>query len=572
VEERHGWALTQSHDKVQELRQELDDEKYGHLLRQEALSLRLSNQKQKGKECLQEAEKKQQSLHDKVVAADLNYKDLERQLRGVTSEANKAVRKCETLEASMIALEKELAAKCGELERTNENYEEANKEMGRLSRQVKNMEKELTKKGDLIDAQTKKATLQERALNSKLENATDRVEKYKAEVKGAERRRELCEQELKEVIAEQRHTINMLETNLDTLGKGMEEYKRKAKRREVQLEQQLNLSTKEAMKASSDGETAEAKLEELLHERRECIDIRESGMRGNPVNDKFARHVRALLASGASASATLKQLSLNARFFLNDEDYSQFVDDMPKLRWFQYQREGLGLESYLYTLTRVAKCDRVLQWGFDETSLDGVATLNQWARIKEGEDLHIVMLECTGLLVGSTASKVAEHVRLQWERGQEAIAMLREELGVMADEVVPLVNGGISLSKLGGVMHDTCNCANAIARRVRVLRDNSGKDLYGAEEWKRMTKEEHAWCDYFCGNHSCNVQFDAFSRLYEAYIKKKLGASLEAARAKSGGRVRVEPSGDALLRTICKLTHIGPKQYAKGQILLFIGH
>jgi hypothetical protein len=34
--------------------------------------------------------------------------------------------------------------------------------------------------------------------------------------------------------------------------------------------------------------------------------------------------------------------------------------------------------------------------------------------------------------------------------------MLREELGAMADQFVPLVKGGISLSKLGGVMHDTC--------------------------------------------------------------------------------------------------------------------
>ncbi len=68
-------------------------------------------------------------------------------------------------------------------------------------------------------------------------------------------------------------------------------------------------------------------------------------------------------------------------------------------------------------------------------------------------------------------------------------------------------------------MHDTCNCANVIARRVRVLRNDSGKDLYGEEEWKRMAKEEHAWRDYFCGNHSRNLQFDAFGRLYEAYIK-----------------------------------------------------
>ncbi len=212
--------------------------------------------------------------------------------------------------------------------------------------------------------------------------------------------------------------------------------------------------------------------------------------------------------------------------------------DMPKIRWFQYQREGLGLESYLYTLTGIAKCDQVLQWGFDETSLDKVATLNQWVWIKEGDDLHIVTLECAGLLVGSTASKVAEHVRLHWERGQEAIVMLHEELGEIANQFVPLVNGGISLSKLGGIIHDnTCNCANAIARRVRVLRDDSGEDLFGDEEWKRMAKEEHVWCDYFCGNHLRNVQFGAFSRLYEAYIKRKLGVGLEAARLKSGGCV-----------------------------------
>jgi hypothetical protein len=35
-------------------------------------------------------------------------------------------------------------------------------------------------------------------------------------------------------------------------------------------------------------------------------------------------------------------------------------------------------------------------------------------------------------------------------------------------------------------------------------------------------------------------------------------------RAKTGGRVRVEPGGDAFIRSICKLTHVGPKQYAKG--------
>ncbi len=57
--------------------------------------------------------------------------------------------------------------------------------------------------------------------------------------------------------------------------------------------------------------------------------------------------------------------------------------------------------------------------------------------------------------------------------------------------------------------------------------------------------------------------------MYEAYIKRQLGPALETARVKSGGRVRVEASGEALLRTICKLTHIGPKQYAKGRTTYF---
>ena len=42
----------------------------------------------------------------------------------------------------------------------------------------------------------------------------------------------------------------------------------------------------------------------------------------------------------------------------------------------------------------------------------------------------------------------------------------------------------------------------------------------------------------------------------ESYIKEKLGPELEAVRVKAGGRVRVEPGGDAFIRTICKLTHI----------------
>ena len=42
------------------------------------------------------------------------------------------------------------------------------------------------------------------------------------------------------------------------------------------------------------------------------------------------------------------------------------------------------------------------------------------------------------------------------------------------------------------------------------------------------------------------------------------GPDFELAKSRSGFRLRIEPSGESLLRSICKLTHVGPKQYAKG--------
>ncbi len=104
-------------------------------------------------------------------------------------------------------------------------------------------------------------------------------------------------------------------------------------------------------------------------------------------------------------------------------------------------------------------------------------------------------------------------------RTHPAITMLREQLGAEADTFVPVVNGGINLSKLCGVMHNTCHAANAIARTVRVLRDESGRALYGAEEWGRMIGDhEREWLDFLCGNHSRNLHFDAYLRLFASYI------------------------------------------------------
>ena len=73
-------------------------------------------------------------------------------------------------------------------------------------------------------------------------------------------------------------------------------------------------------------------------------------------------------------------------------------------------------------MQRVARADEILQWGFDETSLDGTPTLNQWVLVQEGLVAPtVITIECCGLLVGSTAEKIADHVRASWLTGTSTI-------------------------------------------------------------------------------------------------------------------------------------------------------
>jgi hypothetical protein len=189
------------------------------------------------------------------------------------------------------------------------------------------------------------------------------------------------------------------------------------------------------------------------------------------MQQQFEEHVRCLMATGASARAVREGLILDAAHFLGDAEAAEYTSEIPKLDWFIKQREGLGLESYLYTFMRIAGCERVVQWGFDETSVDGHELLNQWAMLMDGEendDCHdnpttIVTLECAALLPGSEAEEAVQHIAEVWDRGKLAVDYLRELLGPdLRDVLCPLRNGGVSLHKIYGVMHDTCHCANKV--------------------------------------------------------------------------------------------------------------
>jgi hypothetical protein len=187
--------------------------------------------------------------------------------------------------------------------------------------------------------------------------------------------------------------------------------------------------------------------------------------------------------------------------------------------------------------------------------------------VKEGGAFRSISIECAGLLPGSTSARIAAHIKVTtWERGQRLMELVRATLGeTKADKLVPLVNGGVTLVKLRGAMHDTCNTANLVAKKVLAVWNDAGKDMYGAEEWERIQAHGHGWQDFLYANQSRNLHFDAFSRGFKRYIKELFGNSLSVAKEKSRGRLRVEPDGESFVRSICKLTHVGAKQYEKGR-------
>jgi hypothetical protein len=127
----------------------------------------------------------------------------------------------------------------------------------------------------------------------------------------------------------------------------------------------------------------------------------------------------------------------NGRFFLDEEDYTHFTDEMPELRWFQLQREGMGLESMVLTFIRLAKAERVDQWALTRpvwmVSQPSTSGVELWRITKQSE---VLTIECAGLLPGSTSAQVTKHVKATWERGAKVVEMVRAELGDCADELV----------------------------------------------------------------------------------------------------------------------------------------
>ena len=295
---------------------------------------------------------------------------------------------------------------------------------------------------------------------------------------------------------------------------------------------------------------------------------RRTAEKGRPYPIEFEHHARALMATGMSAETCRQTIALNAKYFMTPEQYDKM--DLPSVGWFRMQREGAGAETTLLQWVRIAGCDDVVQYGFDETNVNGIATFNQWALISENGKLSIVVIECGGILCGSTADEIADHIQRTWKRGHEMVAALRQELGEeeKADRLVPLNGGGVAMAKIWSTIHDTCNLANAIPRRLKVMKEASGREVFGDEAWDARALADKAFLDFLCGNHTRNLPVDAFTRLFAKYLQDNLSEEFATAAA-SQVNSRLEMDGVGFLRSIAKLVHSGYDQYEKGDGLDF---
>ncbi len=151
--------------------------------------------------------------------------------------------------------------------------------------------------------------------------------------------------------------------------------------------------------------------EHATQDERAVTDMTATG-KGRPKSLAFEHQVRTILASGCSARAALAQVLGSARVYLPPATFAAYELLVPNLRWYvslspllQVQPKhhsigvgSLGNEVWLYAMIELARAEQVLQWGFDETSIDGTPTLNQWVLIPNGQLApKIVTVQCSGV-------------------------------------------------------------------------------------------------------------------------------------------------------------------------------
>ena len=82
------------------------------------------------------------------------------------------------------------------------------------------------------------------------------------------------------------------------------------------------------------------------------------------------------------------------------------------------------------------------------------------------------------------------------------------------DEYLTLKSDAPLITRLGGIMHDTCNTANLAAVRIIEAKNEAGIATFGREAWDALPPEERETFDALCFNHTRQLPVAALRQGY----------------------------------------------------------
>ena len=117
--------------------------------------------------------------------------------------------------------------------------------------------------------------------------------------------------------------------------------------------------------------------------------------------------------------------------------------------------------------------------------------------------------------------------------------------------------------KILSLMNDTCNTANASARAIADLKQESLDIYFTKEEQAKLSIAQRSCLRFLCGNHTRQLPVQAYIRLVDIWLAAKLKPEMAKAQEKYPN-ARLETTSTSLIYSAQKLVFDGFLSYFKG--------
>jgi hypothetical protein len=172
------------------------------------------------------------------------------------------------------------------------------------------------------------------------------------------------------------------------------------------------------------------------------------------------------------------------------------IKPMPSMPMIRRMRGELTIAGETIAAIRLAKCRRVLSFGFDESTKKQVSLLstNVQSEDEHGNKVNVVP-RGSSVLCGGTGEKVAEGVRRLFPHLQRLLEELRDgyekRFGKGSYTGPDPLNIGMHLLAENCIlMTDTCTTVRKTSRLVKDMITEAIKGALGNEAWEALTDEQ----------------------------------------------------------------------------------